>query len=429
MKKFLTLVTLLLGGIVGITAADAQPTLDECRRLAREHYPELRQYDLIRQSEEYSLSNAARAWIPQLALNAQATWQTDVPAYPDALGNVLTANGVAIDGMRQDQYKVAIDLQQNIWDGGRSVAEQRIARAESREQRLAADVDFYALEGRIDNLYFGILLLDERAAQTEATIALLQSILDRMRSLQRNGAAMQSDSDAIEAELLSVGQQLTQIEASRASYRRMLEIFVGQHVEGKLVRPAVTEPLSYEVARPELSLFDAKIDKLAAQERLVRSASMPRFSLFAQGWYGYPGLNMFENMMNSDWSWNAIVGVRMSWNFGAYYTQKNNLKRLRTAAEQVGVQRDIFLFNTQMRLAEESGDIARLRKALSDDDRIVALRRSVREAAEAKLREGVIDTTDLLRKITDENNATTARSAREIELLKTICQLKHTINQ
>ncbi len=426
MKKFLTLCLFAAASVVG---AAAQPTLDECRRLAREHYPEISQYDLIARTEDYNLSNAARAWIPQLMLNAQATWQTDVPAYPDALGKVMTANGMKVDGMRQDQYKVAIDLHQNIWDGGRSVAERRIARAEAREQALATDVDFHALEGRVDNLYFGILLLDERAMQMESAITLLRGNLDRMRSLQRNGVAMQSDSDAIEAELLSAGQQLTQIEASRASYRSMLEIFVGQPVEGKLIRPEVTEPVSQEVVRPELSLFDAKIDKLAAQERLVRSASMPRFSLFAQGWYGYPGLNMFENMMNSDWSWNAIVGVRMSWNFGAYYTQKNNLNRLRTAAEQVGVQRDIFLFNTQMRIAEENGDIARLRKALSDDDRIVALRRSVRESAESKLANGVIDTTDLLQKITEENNAATARSVREIELLKTIYQLKHTINQ
>ena len=120
------------------------------------------------------------------------------------------------------------------------------------------------------------------------------------------------------------------------------------------------------------------------------------------GYYGYPGLNYMQGMMSSDWSWNAMVGVKMSWNFGAYYTRGNSVRKLRVAQQQVEVQRAIFLFNTRLQTTEESGEIVRLRKALADDDRIVQLRRSVREAAEAKLRNGVIDTNDLLRKITDE---------------------------
>ena len=113
---------------------------------------------------------------------------------------------------------------------------------------------------------------------------------------------------------------------------------------------------------------------------------MPRLGFFAQGYYGYPGLDYMQSMMNNDWSWNAMLGVKLSWNFGAYYTQKNNLNKLRTSRQQVEVQRDVFLFNMNLQAAQENGDIARLRKAIADDDRIVALRRSVREAAESKLR-------------------------------------------
>ena len=304
------------------------------------------------------------------------------------------------------------------------------ARAEAAEQARSTDVDLYALQGRVDNLFFGILLLDERIAQTRLTLDLLRSNLEKVRALQRNGVAMQSDADAVEAELLTVNQQLTQVTASRDSYRRMLEIFTGRPLGGeRLERPDASEPRSMESSRPELALFDATADKLTAQERLVKAATRPRFGLFAQGYYGYPGMDYFQSMMSPDWSWNAMAGVKMSWNFGAYYTRKNSLAKLRTAKEQVEMQREIFLFNTRLQTAEESGDIARLRKALADDDRIVALRRSVREAAESKLRNGVIDTDDLLRKITDEAAAATARSAREIELLKTIYELKHTINR
>ena len=417
-------IALLCGCLLAGLSAGAQVTLDECRRLAREHYPEIRQYDLVRRTEEYTLSNARRAWLPQLSFAAQATWQTEVPSFPNALAGMLAQQGIDMPGMNKDQYKAALELNQTLWDGGKSEADKRIARAEAAEQARSADVDLYALQGRVDNLFFGILLLDERIAQTRLTLDLLRSNLEKVRALQRNGVAMQSDADAVEAELLTVNQQLTQVTASRDSYRRMLEIFTGRPLDGeRLERPDASEPRSMESSRPELALFDATADKLTAQERLVKAATRPRFGLFAQGYYGYPGMDYFQSMMSPDWSWNAMAGVKMSWNFGAYYTRKNSLAKLRTAKEQVEMQREIFLFNTRLQTAEESGDIARLRKALADDDRIVALRRSVREAAESKLRNGVIDTDDLLRKITDEAAAATARSAREIERLKTIYEL------
>ena len=423
-------VVLVIGFWLGVVAMSAQLTLDECRQLAREHYPEIRQYDLIRKSESYNLSNAGRAWIPQLVLSAQATWQTDVPQFPDVLTGMLSQQGVEIPGLQQDQYKVALELNQPIWDGGKSAADRHIARAEAAEQRTAADVELYALDGRVDELYFGILLLDERIAQTKLTQELLQSNLAKVEALQRNGVAMQSDADALEAELLTVGQQLGQFEASRESYRRMLGIFIGQKLGDRtLLKPELVEPLAGESARPELAMFAAKIDRLTAQEKLVKSSSMPRLGFFAQGYYGYPGLDFMQGMMNNDWSWNALLGVKLSWNFGAYYTQKNNLNKLRTSRKQVEVQRDIFLFNMALQTAQDNGNIARLRRALADDDRIVALRRSVREAAESKLRNGVIDTHDLLTKITEESAAAMARSMREIELLKTIYELKHTINR
>ena len=369
-----------------VLGAQAQPTLDECRELARGHYPEIRQYDLIRRTAEYDLSNARRAWLPQLSLSAQATWQTDVPGFPREMTGFLAGQGLEIPGLNRDQYKAQLELSQTIWDGGRSSADKRMAEAEAAEAARTADADLYALEGRVDGLYFGILLLDERIAQTRITIGLLRSDLDKVRSLLRNGAAAQSDADAVEAELLAAGQQLAQVEASRDSYRRMLELFIGRELgDGALRRPEASDaPVAAGPERPELRLFDARIDRISAQERLVKAATRPRFGLFVQGYYGYPGMDYFGSMMTSDWTWNALVGIRMSWNFGGYYTKRNSLGRLDAAKRQVEVQRDIFLFDNRLDAVEESGEIARLRRALADDDRIVRLRRAGYERAAAE---------------------------------------------
>lgn len=417
----------LLGVLIGVPSW-AQ-TLEACQQLACDHYPEIRQYDLIRQSEQYDLSNAARSWLPQVSFSAQATWQNRVPEFPSALSGMLDQAGVSLRGLDKDQYKVALEVNQTIWDGGQSQADRRVIEATADEHRQATEVDLYAVKGRVNDLYFGILLLEERLGQTDLTIALLQSNLDKVRSLVTNGVAMQTDADAVEAELLSVQQQRVQIEASRESYRRMLELFIGQRLAERLERPELVGAVSGESARPELAWIDAQQERLAAQELSVKSATRPRFGVFAQGYYGYPGLDYFAGMVSTDWTWNALIGVKMSWNFGAYYTKKNRLSNLRVAQQQLDIQRDVFLFNTDLQVAEEQGNISRLRRALADDDRIVALRRSVREAAESKLRNGVIDTNDLLRKITDEASARSARSLREVELLKAIYELKYTINR
>lgn len=407
----------------------AQMTLETCQELAREHYPEVKQYDLIRLTEQYDLSNAARAWLPQLSLSAQATWQNEVPEFPEALSGMLSRAGVTIPGLKKDQYKVGLELNQTIWDGGKSNADKRLARTEAAEQRAMTDVDLYNLKKRVNELYFGILLLEEKLSQTYRTIALLESNLDKMRSLVTNGTALASDVDAVEAELLTARQQATQIEASRTSYRKMLELFIGEPLQKNLLRPEFEEMATTELTRPELVLFDAKKNRLAAQEALIKSSTRPKFGFFAHGYYGYPSMDYFASMMSNEWRWNLLTGIRMSWNFGAYYTKKNSLNKLRTAQQSIDLQRDVFRFETDLQIAQETGDIARLRKTIADDARIVSLRQSVREAAESKLRNGIIDTNDLLQKITDEAAALSAQSVHEIELLKALYELKHTTNQ
>ncbi len=428
MQRKVLLISLTLVSVMAMQAQHV--SLDSCRSWARKNYPTVRQYELVEKSEQYSMSNAARAWIPQIRFSAQATWQTDAASFPEELSAMLAAMGNEIKGMRQDQYKIALDLQQNIWDGGKSTADKRIAQAQAQADRLSADIDLYALESRIDNLYFGILLLEGQTAQMEQRIGLLLENMRRCQVMADNSVLLQSDVDAVEVEVLTAGQRLEQMRYSREAYREMLSLLTGKDLrQAELIMPAEQEvSLNAESNRPELQLFAARAGVLQAQERAVKSASMPQFALFAQGWYGYPGLNMFENMKNANWSLNAIVGVRMIWNIGAYYTQSNRLNQLRIGQQQVQVQRDVFAFNNTMQRTQENSEIIRLRRALQDDERIIALRQSVRQAAETKHENGTIGTTELLQAITEESSAQSTQTLHRIELLKKTYELKHTIN-
>lgn len=406
-------------------------TLDSCRIWAQRNYPAIRQYELISKSEKYSVSNAARSWIPQVALSAQALYYSDqanMSEVWEALGltDMFKTLGKDIPDLylRKFQGKVQLDVQQTIWDGGMSVAGKQTAQADARQQKAQADVDFDQLESRVDNIYFGILLLDLQQEQLLQTDSLLQKNMERMRTLYNNDVILQSDLDAMEVEILTLGQKIDAVSYSRDAYRRMLCLITGRNLMADTLQ-VPEEPAEYARGeqRAELRLMDAKIDYLLAQEKRIKSYSMPQFYAFAQGWYGYPKLNMFDSMQSSEWGLSAVVGVRMQWNIGAYYTQGNRLKTLRVNQEQVRVQKDIFEWNLQMQTAQEDAQITRLKRALEDDARIVELRRSVRSAAEVKHDNGTITTTELLQKITDESLAVSAQSAHKIELLKTQYEL------
>lgn len=405
-------------------------SLEECRRMARENYPEIRRYELIERTRDYDLSNAARAWLPQIRLTGQATLQSSATTLPERFEPFLELGGIEMPGMDKDQYMVAVEVSQNIWDGGLSKAQREMARAESVQEQRRLEVSLYAMQQKVDELYFGILLMDEQAELLKASTEVLESNLERMKTYSKNGVATEADVDAVEAELLTARQSLEQVLYSRDSYRRMLELFIARPLsDNPLTRPEIPEIKSRSSAHPRLSLLDAMADKVEAQRRALNVSLMPNVNAFAQGYYGYPGMDMFKSMMDDDCSFNALVGLRMSWNIGAFYTRGNNAAKLNAARQEIELQRELVLFDTDMELTRQEGEIERLRKAVKDDERIVELRRSIRKAAESGFENGTIDTTDLLRKINEERMAELGRSAHEIELLQAFYRLKTTLNQ
>ncbi len=409
----------------------AQLTLDECQRLARENYPLVKQYELIALTTDYTVKNINRGYLPQLQFTAQATYQSDVATLPEALTGMMKAQGYNPIGLDKDQYRLSLDLQQTIYDGGNKEAQKRAARAQSDIQTAEVDVKLYEVRDRINDLFFGILLLDEQISLNEDMQKLLQSNHEKFLSMVDNGLTLQSNADMMRAEYLKARQQHVRLCASRKSFVSVLALFIGKD-EGEiasLVKPAAIQPLSMKNNRPELRMFEAQMLNNQAQRKLTSSALLPHLSLFAQGFYGYTGYNMFEDMFSHDLSWNGMVGVRLQWNISKLYTHRNDNKRLDAQQHSIETARETFLFNNNMQRIQEEQSVESYRRMLADDDEIIRLRTSIREASESKLANGVIDASDLLEDITAENQARIEQSSHEIEMLKHIYELKHTINQ
>ena len=426
LKQYLFLALLLFAGV----QLSAQVTLEECVRLAQDNYPLIRKYDLLKQTKEVNLSDINKSWLPQINIYGQGAVQNETPSLPESLAGIISQAGMSVSGLNEWQYKVGADISQNIWDGGLSKTGRKIERAEDAERQAALDVQLYAIRERVEDLYFGILLIEELAEQTRNMQTLLQCNLGKLRTMYENGTAMQSDVDMVEAQCLATSQQLIQAESTAKSYRKVLEMFTGKSLAGlDLVKPDASTPQNLLPDRPELKFFEAQLQTNEARNASVTASTMPKIGLFAQAYYGYPGFDYFESMMNRDLSFNILAGVKVSWNIGSFYHKKNDQRKLRLSSANIAVERDVFLFNTNMRIQSQFDRIDELKAIMKKNERIVELRTNVRKAAESQLDNGVIDATDLLTKLTDEKQARLNASYQEIQLLQSIYQLKYTLNK
>lgn len=415
--------SVVLIGILSLwTGACAQLTLDECRRLAREHYPQVRKYHLIEKAREYELSNLNKGYLPQFQLSGKATYQSDAFRLP------VDLPGIDLDGQPRDQYQMAMEVQQVLWDGGVIRSRRRATEAASDVETEQQHVDMYALNERVDRLFFSILTLDEQMEQNRLLQEDLKRTHGRVAAYMANGVASQSDLDAVSVEMLKARQQRVEMETSRKACLSMLSAFVGKELPGEtaLQKPVVAEVENlYLNNRPELHLFDALNRQLDVQQSSLKTRFMPNLGLFVQGAYGNPGLNMLEDKFSAYY----VAGVRLAWNFGSLYTLKNDHRQIDNSRRKVETDRDIFLFNTRLEAVRQDAQVASMKRQMEDDDEIIRLRGNIRRAAEAKVENGTLTVTDLLDEINAENQARQMKALHEVQWLMYVWQLKQTLNQ
>ncbi|MCD7969713.1 MAG: TolC family protein [Alistipes sp.] len=418
MKKTILLLLIACRGLL----CYGQLTIEQCYELARENYPVIARYGLINLSEDYDLSNASKAYLPQFSLSGRATYQTDVTSIP------ISIEGYDLPSLSKDQYQILAEVSQNIWDGGTTKANKEAIRAQADVDRSQFEVDMYAIRDRINDLFFGILLLDEQIRLTGLYIDDLEISYQLVMSYMANGVANQADVDAVRVEQLSAGQNMTELQTNRHAYVKMLSAFIGYRLEDEteLVKPPVAAPpyTGLAIYRPEMDLYDAMERQVETRRLAIRAANMPQFGVFLQGGYGKPGLNMLSDKFKTY----ALGGVRLSWNFGNYYTRKNNLLKIESGLREVDVQRQTFLFNNSLQQTQLEGQYRKYREIMADDDEIIRMRANIVRASRAKLENGTIAVTDLMRDMISEQNSRVNKALHEIELLQTIYSIKNLTN-
>lgn len=405
---------LLLLPVLSAAQTPARLELQQANELARQHYPQIRQKDLVKQTAALTIDNLQKGFLPQLAISGQATYQSDVTRIPVALP------GFSIDPPSKDQYRLVADLSQLIYDGG-ITKEQKVQQqlnANLEEQKI--EVELYQLKERVNQVFLGVLYLDEQLKQTSLVKADIGTGIRKVEAQVQNGVAFRSGLNMLKAELLRAEQRAIEIGASRRGLLDVLGLLIGQPIGDStvLVQPAAPGTGmaggNTGINRPELNVFSAQSGLLSQQHKLIRAKNLPRASLFVQGGYGRPGLNLLKN----GFSLFAVGGVRFSWSLGGLYTRKKEQELTEVNKRIVDVQRETFILNTSTRLKQQDAEINKLQQLAATDQEIILLRASVKEAAKAQLENGVITASDYLREVNAEDQARQSLITHQLQLLQ-----------
>ncbi len=411
MKKLL-----LLMMYVAVLPMNAQTlTLEDCKQLAHDNYPTVKQYHLVEQTRDFTIENASKAWLPQISASVNGLAFTNVLDLTDLMKQA---------GVDMKNWLVAgsVMINQNIYDGGQVKANKNIAAAQAEVQKHQLNVNMYDLNQRVEQLYFGVLTLDEQIRQTE----LLQNDLalsnKTITSMISEGVANQTDLDAVKVEQVKAQQTLDAQKTSRASYLQMIGVFIGKKLgEGMVLqKPAMADVINNTDNRPEIDYYKSQGILLDAQRKQLDTKLLPKLSAFGMGVYHTSVTDMMNNGL-------LAGGLTLSWNIGALYTRKNDIKNIETQRRIIDSQRETFLFNNSLQNENTNGNISTLRRQISQDDDIVGLRERIRSKSEKKVKLGTESINEMLRDINAVSQARQQKALHEIQLLKEIYSLK-TIN-
>lgn len=399
-------------------SAQNQLTLDSCYAKAERNYPLTANRNLLESAEEYTIANAAKGYLPQIAVKGQASYQSDVPRLDDA------PPGSLFPVIPKDQYNIYGEIYQPLTDIYTVSQKKQAAEAQTKIARKNLEVDLYHLRGRINQIFFGILLLDEQVNLSEILQAKIQSALSTTQTAVDNGMRLPGDAAELKAELLTAQQHETELKSARQGFADMLSQFIGEPVtaETEMAEPQNPEP-NLEINRPEIIVFEAQQQRLLIQNNLTEARNLPKFGLFFQGGYASPPP---VNFLLPEWEWYYVGGLRLSWSISGYYTQYKEKSLLQIQHSTIENQLKTFVFNTNLNLKRETAEITKYKTLLASDREIIKLREEITNAAQSQLENGAITVNEFIQKANAADQARQNKILHRVQLLQAQYALKNT---
>ena len=399
------LVVLILFLIPLISTAQKILTLEDCYALVNKNYPLAKQNGLVTQKTRYEIEGVNKGKLPKIDLNAQATYQSDVIGLPTALPGVTPLN--------KDQYRTTLDINQLIYNGGAIEANAKLKEAQSKTQQQQIEVNLYQLKSRINQYYFSVLLLQEKRALLLSKNELLQSKVQEVKSGVKFGAILPASEMILEAEILKIKQQLTEIKFEKIKMLQNLSEFTFTKIDSEtvLLQPSFSSE-NTEIVRPEITFYDLQNKQIDFSKNTISKSNLPKINAFGQAGYGNPGLNMLDNSFQTFY----IVGLKANWNVFDWGKNKADQKALNVSKEIVLSEKETFQLNNKMQLEEMETEIAKTIELLKSDSELIALREKIVQSSIAQMKNGVITTSEYLIEFTNLFEAKNSLKTHEVQL-------------
>lgn len=407
--KILIISILNLFSSVSFAQSAAVLNIDSCYAMAERNYPLIRQYSLIEKTKEYTISNAGKAYLPQISITGIGAYIiSGLPTIELPYSEPAEKHDVQFIGIGQ--------IQQTLWDGGATRTQKEVAEASATVEKANLDVSIYDLHERINQLYFGILLIDEQLRQLSILNENLTRGMNSATLTKEQGLSYQTDVDEVKTEMLSVDQRRIEFSFTRKGYVDMLALMVGTDLTETIqleMPPAVESYASFTSDRPELNVYANQLKLIEATASFDKVSVMPKFGAMAAGILIEPGMSFATENLSSL----ALAGISVSWNIAGLYKLSNNDKLNQVKMDRIHNQRETFLFNNNVQLVQISGEIDRQKAILSNDDEIVAMRNKIKNGYQLKYESGLCSMNDLISAINRESEARSIRALHHLQLL------------
>ncbi|WP_282055344.1 TolC family protein [Maribacter luteus] len=384
-------------------------TLDECFDRVTKNHPIVEQIALLRTKSNLDLEAINKEKLPQLDINAQATYQSDVTHLPVALPNIT------VDYANKDQYKATLDASLPIYNGGLIDAKARLKESNTSVGLQEVEVNLYALKSSINELYLSILLIQENRSLLEAKEKQLQTRLKEVKAGVEYGTLLPTSADALVVELLKIKQNYAELDHSKSSLLKRLSFLIGNEINNNIVLQTPTvkitnNPLSQ---RPELTLFDLQKNQIEKSIQQLSKSKLPKLNAFVQGGYGNPGLNMLDNTFTTYY----YTGLRLNWNVFDWNKNKTERQSLAINKDIIDTQEKTFELNNNLELVQIQSEIDKLNEYLTIDQEIIPIRENMVKSAASQLKNGVITSSAYMSEFTDLYEAKSNLNLHRIQLL------------
>ncbi len=359
--------------------------------------------------------NLTIGWLPALDANGSFIYNSSVVDMTSALGSLPIPNiADFIKPLPHEQYRITVDINQVIYDGGAIKSARNLEKAELGINEKQTETDLYKLRGQINSFYFNILLLDRQRVLLNNYLELISKRVAAMQSALNNGMVLRSDIDILTSEKIRLGQQVTENEIRKASLVKILSGLIDMEIDlnTQLVPPSQTI-VSSEISRPELQLFDLRKEQLEAGMNVIESRRMPKAFGFATLGYGNPPGN---NFFKDEFAPYYILGAGIKWNIFDWNKVKNEKQVIRFQQDLIDNRKADLADNLKRLMDAKNAEIETFEALLSTDTDLIALRKKITATAESQYENGTITATEYLNEVNTERQAVVNYEIHKINL-------------